>query len=401
MESLTMYDRIAKFGSFVENLDTIFSILVKKVTINYDVFIRALREFLEKEAFHLYTKCKSSIRIPWDEEYVMRIKNEDTWSVYIYKNAPIKIYWDDEEAKIAVPLSFNLDALIKKLNKYVVIPKSFDIADSFASSVYYYSRAQQEIVKSIQFWLSKRDWFLERGIPYKRTYLLKGPPGTGKSSFIRRVASVTGYSLSIIDVVGKFADRTPYRKGFRAKGFLNGDGEEMDAEPEKVESIKGGRRILVIEDLDRVDLTKIRMDKLMNFLQGSESQEGLICFITCNDDMVFPEALLRAGRIDKEVTFGRFEEDGLKFIAKKVFNEERQQEIVDKYKDKTSALLLKADEELAELSKQDKTKEVLDKVKEISVHKQRLSKELFTPAHFEQYCVETAIQEFEEQAKSL
>jgi mitochondrial chaperone BCS1 len=39
----------------------------------------------------------------------------------------------------------------------------------------------------VQFKLS-RQWYVDRGIPYRRGYLLHGPPGSGKTSFITALA---------------------------------------------------------------------------------------------------------------------------------------------------------------------------------------------------------------------
>ena len=39
----------------------------------------------------------------------------------------------------------------------------------------------------LQFSESKQ-WYIDRGIPYRRGYLLHGPPGGGKTSFITALA---------------------------------------------------------------------------------------------------------------------------------------------------------------------------------------------------------------------
>ena len=46
-------------------------------------------------------------------------------------------------------------------------------------------------------------WYMEHGIPYKRTFLLYGPPGCGKSSLIRAVAS--NFDLAVC--MASLADR--------------------------------------------------------------------------------------------------------------------------------------------------------------------------------------------------
>lgn len=392
------YEKVVNFGDFIENIDRVFNKFVNSIHIRRYEFSLAIRDFLDAEAFHLYTK--NDLNVDWDEEK-LKLSKDKEWSIYIYKNTPLKIYWStDDETKIVFPINFNINQIVEGANRYVKIDKETNITDNFASETFYYSEAQKSIVKSIQFWLSKRDWFMERGIPYKRTYLLKGPPGTGKSCFIKRVANVVNYQVTQLDVMSRFGTSVP-----RSKKMMNMDEDYDEPTESKDTGLTRGRQILVVEDLDRIDLDKVRMDKFMNYLQGSQSSDGMICFITCNNDMAFPDALLRAGRIDKEVTFGRFEDEGLLFIARKVFNEERKQEILSRYKERNKEILTHTESKIAELTNtevsEDKRPELKEKVEQLAKDKDRLLKEIYTPAHFEKYCVDIAIEEFEEEAKKI
>lgn len=42
----------------------------------------------------------------------------------------------------------------------------------------------ERILKDVQEFIDSPLWYRERGIPYRRGYLLHGPPGCGKSSFM-------------------------------------------------------------------------------------------------------------------------------------------------------------------------------------------------------------------------
>ena len=55
------------------------------------------------------------------------------------------------------------------------------------------------------FFLVRRDVFdakkdRARGVPYRRGYLLHGPPGTGKTSFILALAGKMGYDLCTLNI---------------------------------------------------------------------------------------------------------------------------------------------------------------------------------------------------------
>jgi len=51
-------------------------------------------------------------------------------------------------------------------------------------------KIREDLVKDAQAFLEPgaREWYTAKGVPYRRCYFLHGPPGTGKSSFVRALA---------------------------------------------------------------------------------------------------------------------------------------------------------------------------------------------------------------------
>src|SRR5204863_9738126 len=46
----------------------------------------------------------------------------------------------------------------------------------------------KDMIHEIELWRKSKDWYLEKGIPWKRGWLLYGPPGTGKTALARAFA---------------------------------------------------------------------------------------------------------------------------------------------------------------------------------------------------------------------
>lgn len=145
-------------------------------------------------------------------------------------------------------------------------------------------------------WFSNNDeWYSNKGLPYKRGYLLHGPPGTGKTSLIKAIAN--SYNLDVFSI-----DFDTVK--------TNHDLINLMLEINFLSQNK--KYILALEDLDRSDILKeryyredckISKDCLLNVIDGIIETYGRILIITCNDVNFiknFP-ALIRPGRIDSVI----------------------------------------------------------------------------------------------------
>ncbi len=123
------------------------------------------------------------------------------------------------------------------------------------------------------------------GIPYKRSYLFFGPPGTGKSSFVQAIASVIKYSICFVNCSDKIND-------FNFNNLLN-------TAPQK--------SMILIEDVDSIFSERKNVDRnnqltfsgFLNAIDGVRSQEGRLIFMTTNFKERLDPALLRPGRVDQ------------------------------------------------------------------------------------------------------
>lgn len=143
------------------------------------------------------------------------------------------------------------------------------------------------IVKHIERFERSRDWYEERGLPYRFGLSLEGPPGTGKTSLVLALASHLRRPVYALNL-----------------GSLKGDEELIDA-------MMGAPAhcVLLIEDIDAADVSRestasdddkkpISLSALLNTLDGMLSRDGRIFVLTTNHPERIDPAVLRPGRVN-------------------------------------------------------------------------------------------------------
>ncbi|CAR29145.1 hypothetical protein ZYGR_0Z00660 [Zygosaccharomyces rouxii] len=161
------------------------------------------------------------------------------------------------------------------------------------------------IVEDIRDFMKNGKWYSDRGIPYRRGYLLYGPPGSGKTSFIQALAGELDYNICILNL---------------SEGHLTDDrlNHLMNNMPE--------RSLLLLEDIDAAFNTRkqsgengfhssVTFSGLLNALDGVTSSEEAITFMTTNHPEKLDPALMRPGRIDYKVYIG----DATPYQVEKMF----------------------------------------------------------------------------------
>lgn len=144
-----------------------------------------------------------------------------------------------------------------------------------------------DLMTDVRRFLASEDRYQQLSLPWHRGYLFHGPPGVGKTSTARAVASVLGldvYWLPLSDLEGD--------------ANLN---ELVGAIPE--------RCVLLLEDVDVAHAATERDDErkgitlagLLNCLDGIITPRGLIVMMTTNDRAALDDALIRKGRVHYEV----------------------------------------------------------------------------------------------------
>ncbi|KAJ7750454.1 P-loop containing nucleoside triphosphate hydrolase protein [Mycena maculata] len=183
------------------------------------------------------------------------------------------------------------------------------------------------LVDDAKDFLLSKEWYAERGIPFRRGYLLYGAPGSGKTSFIHSVAGELGLDVYIISLS---------RIGLDDSAL----GELVNALPERCVALmedidaaftSGLNRDTTAPTVDSQDInakpvpgappppptmSRLSLSGLLNALDGVGAQEGRILFATTNKYSALDAALCRPGRMDLHIEFKL----ASKFQARQLFS---------------------------------------------------------------------------------
>ncbi|MBE3046473.1 AAA family ATPase [Candidatus Bathyarchaeota archaeon] len=183
---------------------------------------------------------------------------------------------------------------------------------------------------------STRRWYSNRGIPYRRGYLLYGPPGTGKSSLSLALAghfkmriyivSLNSISSSEENLSNLFAD-LPRRcvvllEDIDTAGLTNTREAPAPAiEPAKEKKPHPPGKPDTPDAPDKMEkpsdpLGRLSLSGLLNILDGVASQEGRLLIMTTNHLENLDAALIRPGRVDMTIEFSRADSN----IASSIFS---------------------------------------------------------------------------------
>ncbi|KAI1791779.1 P-loop containing nucleoside triphosphate hydrolase protein [Ganoderma leucocontextum] len=191
------------------------------------------------------------------------------------------------------------------------------------------------VLEDAKDFLNSRKWYADRGIPFRRGYLLYGAPGSGKTSMIHSIAGELGLHIYILsltvmslnddslkalishlpkscillmeDIDAAFARGIRRRDITGLEAFVPPTGNEDGGEGGDGSKGPGGRD-------GGAGFNGVTLSGLLNALDGIAAQEGRILFATTNDP-----ALLRPGRLDLHVEFGLASEHQAKELFKRFY----------------------------------------------------------------------------------
>ncbi|KAL1842936.1 hypothetical protein VTJ49DRAFT_3724 [Mycothermus thermophilus] len=215
------------------------------------------------------------------------------------------------------------------------------------STVILNEKVKKELIDDVTDYLNPatRRWYANRGIPYRRGYLLYGPPGTGKSSlslalagffkmriYIVSLSSVTANEENLATLFAELPRRcVVLLEDIDTAGLTHtrednsqtaADGADMssddDSSPRTSSKIPGGPPLPNAQQQQQQN-GRLSLSGLLNILDGVASQEGRVLIMTTNHLEKLDKALIRPGRVDMIVKFDLADKDMTAQIFKSLY----------------------------------------------------------------------------------
>ena len=174
-----------------------------------------------------------------------------------------------------------------------------------------YLDVKDEILEDVENFQSKKKWYLDRGISYKRGYLFYGEAGVGKTQFVNALAFHTKrdvYYISISEVKQNDFSSLIGNIGSNSIIFL----DDVDIQlPTRKKSKKGG----------------VNLQTILSFMDGNKSPHDAIIILAANEIDKMDYALMRKGRLDKKFEFKKPSQKLLRDYVTKFYELEKTIEI--------------------------------------------------------------------------
>lgn len=177
------------------------------------------------------------------------------------------------------------------------------------------NNAPQELINDMEKFRASEKDYAKYGLPYKRVYMIAGPPGCGKSTLVTVAASHFDVDICYLTVVPG----------------------QTDKDLSQALSTMPDRSILVLEDIDLLvanaattghNNAQTTISVLTSILDGTLFKKGLMTFLTTTTPDAHDAVFTRAGRVDHTTELMPITEKQTSNLVKHVFQDQGVEETV-------------------------------------------------------------------------
>lgn len=179
---------------------------------------------------------------------------------------------------------------------------------------------KETLLKEIDFLINNRSWFDDKGLPYKKTIVLHGIPGTGKTSIISALASHFNRNICIINISSvtnsKFEalmQEVPPNSFVIIEDFDTvGSTKKRKSKVKKITKSKNNPSDEILEETpavqeeDEEPFSLLNLTTILNSLDGIIRLDDVVVFLTTNHIEKIDPAILRKGRVDHTYEIKKF-----------------------------------------------------------------------------------------------
>jgi chaperone BCS1 len=169
---------------------------------------------------------------------------------------------------------------------------------------------KDKLIGDIKAFYAEKEWYKERGLPWKKTFIFSGPPGTGKTSLVRALATYFNMSIAVLDLNAVSDVGLSIALSYLPSNTLLLI-EDFDSCPATL--IRDGMRYQSTRaavDEARANTNpygtkEITLSGILNAFDGVVGMDGLITILTTNVIEEIDPAILRKGRTDHIFEIGK------------------------------------------------------------------------------------------------